>query len=44
MKRLAVHQLMADIASIGKVWSPQPHQRHAQAYESEQKAIIDQVL
>jgi len=44
MKCLAVQQHMADIASIGKVWSPQPPQRHAQVYESEQKAIIDLVL
>jgi len=44
MERVAVQQFMADIASIGKVWSPQPHQRHAQAYESEQKAIVDLVL
>ena len=44
MERLAVQQLMADIASIGKVWSPQPPQRHAQVYESEQEAIIDLVL
>jgi len=31
MERLAVQQLMADI-DAGKVWSPQPHQHHAQVY------------
>jgi len=44
MERLAVQQLMADIASIGKVRSPQPPQRHTQVYESEQEAVIDLVL
>ena len=44
MKRLAVQQLMANTAAIGKVWSHQPPQHHAQVYESEQKAIIDLVL
>jgi len=44
MKCLAVQQLMANVASIGKVWSPQPPQRHAQVYESEQKAMIELVL
>jgi len=44
MERVAVQQLMANVASIGKVWSPQPPQRHAQVYEGEQEAIIDLVL
>jgi len=44
MERLAIQQLMANIASIGKVWSPQPHQCHAQVYEGEQEAIIDPAL
>ena len=44
MERVAVQQFMADIASIGKVWSPQPPQRHAQVYEGEQERVIDLVL